>query len=137
MLHIVKLCVGVTEVEELERWVAGTRKGRDTLDHVTRSFPRRHGEILPGGSLYWVIRGMILCRQPIKSFEVVRGEDSIDRCRMNFAAEIVHVRPVPRRAFQGWRYLEEADAPQDLRKGELPSDMDEAMRRELASLGLI
>ena len=137
MLHIVKLCVGVSEVEELERWVKGTRKGRDTLDHVTRSFPRRHEEILPGGSLYWVIRGMILCRQPIKSFDVVRGEDGIDRCRINFMPEIIYVRPVPRRAFQGWRYLEAADAPLDVRKGELPDDMSENMRRELATLGLI
>jgi hypothetical protein len=137
VLHIVKLCVGVTEVEELERWVKGTRRGRDTLDHVTRSFPRRRDEILPGGSLYWVIRGMILCRQPIKDFVPVTGADGKDRCRIDFMPEIVLVRPTPRRAFQGWRYLEAADAPRDLRKGEQPDDMSEDMRRELASLGLI
>ena len=62
-LHRLKLCVGVTEVAELQRWVKGQRAGRDTINHTTRMFPKRREEILEGGSLYWVIRGMILCRQ--------------------------------------------------------------------------
>src|SRR5438552_446555 len=104
-LHIVKLCVGVNELKELVHWVRECRKGRDTLDHVTRMFPKRREEILPGGSLYWVIRGMILCRQPIAGLEPVKGEDGIERCRIVFRPKIVAVQPVPRRAFQGWRYL--------------------------------
>ncbi len=70
-LHMLKLCVGVSEVEELESWVKDCRAGRDTLDHTTRMFPKRRDEILKGGSLYWVIRGMILCRQPIADLEAV------------------------------------------------------------------
>ena len=136
-LNILKLCVGVAEVEELERWVSDCRAGRDTLDHVTRMFPKRGSEIIPGGSLYWVIRGMILCRQPIAGLEAVTGADGIARCRIVFKPKIIHVRPAPRRAFQGWRYLEPSDAPPDLPRMARPEGVSAKMRRELAELGLL
>ena len=137
-LNILKLCVGVSEIAELSHWVAECRKGRDTLDHVTRMFPRRRDEILPDGSLYWVIRGMILCRQPIADLEAVTGSDGIGRCRIVFKPKIIAVRPTPRRAFQGWRYLSADDAPPDLGKGQAQAlDMPDDMRRELAALGLL
>jgi hypothetical protein len=136
-LNLLKLCVGVTEIEELESWVKDCRKGLDTLDHTTRMFPRRRDEILPGGSLYWVIRGMILCRQPIADLEPVVGADGIERCRIVFKPKIVAVQPVPRRAFQGWRYLEEADAPPDLPKAQKVGGLSDKMRRDLAELGLL
>jgi len=136
-LNLVKLCVGVSEIEELDSWIRDCRKGRDTLDHVTRMFPKRHGEIVPGGSLYWVIRGMILCRQPIAALEAVTGADGINRCRIVFKPQIIPVRPQPRRAFQGWRYLDAADAPPDLPKAAAVSGLSAKMRRELAELGLL
>lgn len=136
-LNLVKLCVGVSELSQMEQWLEDVKQGRETLDHVTRMFPRRKDEILPGGSLYWVIRGMILCRQPIADLEAVTGADGIERCRIVFKPKIIPVRPVPRRAFQGWRYLEEADAPLDLAKGGTASGISEKMRRELAELGLL
>jgi len=136
-LNILKLCVGVSEIEELESWVKDCRAGRDTLDHVTRMFPKRKDEILPGGSLYWVMRGMVLCRQPIAALEPVTGADGIERCRIMFKPQIIPVRPVPKRAFQGWRYLEEADAPPDLPKASKVDGMPEKLRRELAELGLL
>jgi len=134
---MLKLCVGVSEIEELESWVKDCRAGRDTLDHTTRMFPKRRDEILKGGSLYWVIRGMILCRQPIADLEAVTGADGIERCRIVFKPKIVAVRPAPRRAFQGWRYLEAADAPPDLPKTARAEGMSEKMRRDLAELGLL
>jgi hypothetical protein len=136
-LHMLKLCVGVSEIEELESWVKDCRAGRDTLDHTTRMFPKRRDEILKGGSLYWVIRGMILCRLPIADLEAVTGADGIERCRIVFEQKIIPVRPAPRRAFQGWRYLEEADAPPDLPKTARAEGMSEKMRRDLAELGLL
>ncbi len=136
-LNLLKLCVGVNDVEELENWVKDCRKGRDTLDHVTRMFPKRRDEILPGGSLYWVIRGMILCRQPIAALEPVTGGDGIERCRIVFKPQIVPVRATPKRAFQGWRYLEEADTPPDLPKSARVEGMPVQMRRDLADLGLL
>ena len=136
-LHLIKLCVGVSEVSELKQWVRDARKGLETLDHTTRMFPRRGDEILNGGSLYWVIRGMILCRQPIAGLIPVKGKDGISRCRIDFKARIVPVWPTPRRAFQGWRYLSAEDAPVDLKKGAVASEMNEDMRRELSALGLL
>lgn len=137
-LHIVKLCVGVSDVSEIRHWVAECKRGRDTLDHVTRMFPRRTEEVLSGGSLYWVVRGLILCRQPIAALEPVRGRDGIERCRIVFKPQVISVRPTPRRAFQGWRYLEAADAPPDLARGENRAEaLPEKMRRDLAELGLL
>jgi hypothetical protein len=137
-LHIIKLCVGVSEIDELRHWVSECKKGRDTLDHTTRMFPRRKEEIIPGGSLYWVVRGLILCRQPIKDLEAVTGDDGIERCRIVFKPQIIPVRPTPRRAFQGWRYLVEDDVPPDLdSKNAATADMPPQMRKELAELGLL
>jgi hypothetical protein len=136
-LHLIKLCVGVNDVDELTQWVKDAKAGRDELCHVTRMFPRRKDEILSKGSLYWVIRGMILCRQPIADLVAVRGKDGIERCRIEFKPKIIAVRPAPRRAFQGWRYLEASDAPPDLTKGALPGKITPKMRRELAALGLL
>lgn len=136
-LNLIKLCVGAKEVEDLESWIADCRAGRDTLDHVTRMFPRRKDEIVPGGSLFWVIRGLVLCRQPIADLEAVTGSDGIERCRIVFKPQVILVRPTPRRAFQGWRYLEAADAPVDLPKRAGGKGLSEKMRRELAELGLL
>jgi hypothetical protein len=136
-LHLVKLCVGVSEVSHLRQWVRDARKGLDSLDHTTRMFPSRGSEILDGGSLYWVIRGMILCRQPIAGLVAVKGEDGIGRCRIDFKPKIILVRPTPRRAFQGWRYLSPDDAPPDLKAGVGGEGMSESMRRDLAALGLL
>jgi hypothetical protein len=136
-LNLLKLCVGVSEIEELDSWVKDCRQGRGTLDHVTRMFPKRKDEILPGGSLFWVMRGMILCRQPIAALEEVTGSDGIVRCRILFKPQVIPVRPVPKRAFQGWRYLEEADSPPDLPKSAKVDGMPEKMRRELGELGLL
>jgi hypothetical protein len=136
-VHIVKLCVGVSEVEELESWIEDARAGRDELSHTTRMFPKRKDEIVPGGSLYWVVRGMILCRQPIAGLVPVTDAEGIERCRIEFEPKIVLVRPTPRRAFQGWRYLEAADAPPDLPRSARAEGMSEKMRRDLAELGLL
>ena len=136
-LHLVKLCVGVTALAELENWIIEAKAGRDTLDHVTRMFPKRRDDIIAGGSLYWVIRGMILCRQPVADLESVIGKDGISRCRIVFKPRVIPVRPVPRRPFQGWRYLESADAPPDLSKASGSGTLSEKMRRELGELGLL
>ncbi len=136
-LNLIKLCVGVSEMQEMKSWVAISNGRGETLDHVTRMFPRRKDEILPGGSLYWVIRSVILCRQPIADLEAVTGIDGIERCRIVFKPEIIPVRPTPRRPFQGWRYLLAEDAPIDMPHGTGEADMSEKMQRELAALGLI
>lgn len=136
-LHIVKLCVGVQNLEEFEDWRRAEQARRRKMDHVTRMFPKRADEVLDGGSIYWVIRGMILARQRILELKPVRDAEGIERCRMIFDSDYVLVRPTPRRAFQGWRYLEAEDAPPDITRAAAGADLPESMRAELAALGLL
>jgi hypothetical protein len=136
-LHILKLSVGTDDIDDMARWIADAKAGRDDLSHTTRMFPRRRDEILQGGSLYWVIRGFILCRFPIADLVAVKGKDGIERCRIVFKPQLIPVRPVPRRAFQGWRYLDPADAPPDLSRQTAKAKIPPHMRKELAALGLL
>lgn len=135
-LHILKLCVGVNEISELADWQKERLRRAKRVYHVTRMVPRRGSQIVGEGSLYWVIRGMIRVRQRIIAIEPFEDEDGIDRCKLVFDPELVPVRPVPRRPFQGWRYLEAADAPPDLVRRDGDTLTDE-MAAELAELGLL
>lgn len=141
-LHMIKLCVGVDTVEDLEIWAARRREERRTLGepdeqfHITRVMPKRSAEILDGGSLYWVIRGQVQVRQPVVRFEAVRTEDGIERCRIVLAPQFLRTSWLPKRAFQGWRYLQHDDAPMDLGDGDILA-LPPQLRRELAELGLI
>lgn len=131
-LHIIKLCVGCDSVEDLESWIA-MHSGHV---HVTRMKPSRRDEILAGGSLYWVIKGAVMCRETILDLREETGGDGIVRCAIVLSGKPVRTRPHPKRPFQGWRYLTAADAPPDLKTGE-GDDLPEGLQRELASLGLL
>lgn len=142
--HIVKLCVGVDSIEDLAGWqaerlAASARGGGGEIFHRTRMIPKRQAAVLDGGSLYWVIRGVIQVRQRITAFEEGQKDDGTRCCRIMLDPELVAVRPTPRRAFQGWRYLEAVDAPPDLGRtaGKQLAAMPPQMRRELAELCLI
>jgi hypothetical protein len=115
-VNIVKLCVGETSVESHIGWIAGHKARQPGWQpcHVTRMWPKRADEVLAGGSLYWVIGGLILCRQRLTGLEARRGADGIERCALMLEDEVIRTEPMPRRAFQGWRDLEaESDDPQD------------------------
>jgi hypothetical protein len=140
MLHLVKLCVGVGDVAELRRWQTERAKIDPPIRHRTRNFPRRAAEIIDGGSLYWVIAGAIIVRQRVLDI-IEDHRDDGTRC----AAIVLHRRLVavaarPMKAFQGWRYLQAADAPPDIvrgRRGEGEQELPEALRRDLRALGLL
>ena len=136
-LHLLKLCVGVSEVSELQDWQQRRLRENSRIFHVTRMIPRRRDEVLDGGSLYWVIRAKITVRQQIIDIEPFTDVDGINRCRLVFDPELVLVKPVPKRAFQGWRYLKAEDAPADLGRQEGDADLPVEMRLELAELGLL
>ena len=136
-LNLVKLCVGVSDVSELAHWQAERLRQQRRIFHVTRMIPRRRDEVLAGGSLYWVIKAMIVVRQRIVDIEPFTDADGINRCRLIFDPELVLVRPTPRRAFQGWRYLNAEDAPPDLETGDGSAELPSKMRNELAELGLL
>jgi len=135
-LHLIKLSVGPASMADLAARQAGQAA---QPVHVTRTLPKRHREIAGKGSIYWVIRGSLCCRQAIVALEPLTGEDGIPRCRIVLAPPLVPVVPRPCRPFQGWRYLAAGDAPADLGAG-LGGDvaeMPEKLRRELAALGLL
>lgn len=143
-LHLIKLCVGCGSVRELEDWIKkrlnDKRRRGQKAEHVhrTRMVPKRAAELVDGGSLYWVIRGDIACRQRIRAVRPFRDNDGVGRCALVLAAKIVLVVPRPYRAFQGWRYLHAADAPRDLEEAAPgAADMPEKLRRELRELGLM
>ena len=136
-LNMVKLCVGVSEIQQLADFQQRRLKENRRIFHVTRMVPRRQKELLDGGSLYWVMRGKILVRQNLTDIEEFTDPEGIRRCRLMLNTELVPVRPVPRRAFQGWRYLKQEDAPPDLTKAERQGDIPPEMRAELIDLGLL
>ncbi|WP_205750743.1 DUF1489 family protein [Brevundimonas sp. M20] len=128
-LHMIKLCVGVSEVEWLERRAEG---GRPLIVH-TRMTPKRATELEDGGSLYWVIKGSVLCRQPILDISTL-GEGSQSRCEITLEPRVIRTAPLARRPFQGWRYFEPKDAPADLTAADA-SDLPDDLARELRELG--
>ena len=140
-LHLIKLCVGCDSVKELQDWIKARMKARKTRKehiHTTRMVPKRADELLDGGSLYWVIRGSVACRQELIDVRPFVDKDGIGRCRLVLRPKVVLVAPRPYRAFQGWRYLAAKDAPPDLdRAAPGPADMPETLRRELRELGLL
>jgi hypothetical protein len=143
-LHLIKLCVGCDSVEDLKQWVSARLKDMKKRGekpehiHVTRMVPKRVDELLDGGSLYWVIKGQITCRERILDIRPFVDREGIGRCGVVLDGKITLVAPRPFRAFQGWRYLKHEDAPHDLdRAAPGAADMPEEMRRELRDLGLL
>lgn len=132
-LHMIKLCVGCDTVEELfEYHRAEIESGAPWTMH-TRQTPKRAAEMVAGGSLYRVYKGMILSRQRILGIDTI-GEGINTRCQVTLDHDVVLVAPTPRRAFQGWRYFEAKDAPPDL--GRVGEDaVPQALARALREVG--
>ena len=100
-LHLIKLCVGCDSVQDLKDWIkeqlAKKKKPASTGKrfHRTRMVPKRVDELLDGGSLYWVIRGEILCRERILGIEPFTDKDGIGRCRIVLDGKVMLVQPRP------------------------------------------
>jgi hypothetical protein len=140
MINLVKLCVGCDSVEDLAAWQE--RRGADDPDwlprHVTRMWPKREPELVSGGSLYWVIKGVILARQRVLRLDEVIGDDGIRRCGIVMEREIHRTHPAPRRAFQGWRYLNPDDAPPDLARSRAGEDtLPVELSSKLSEIGIL
>ncbi|MEO3415486.1 DUF1489 domain-containing protein [Roseovarius sp. CAU 1744] len=140
MMHLLKLSVGSESVDSLVAWQkTGRSHGPDGLPrHVTRMWPKRESEIIAGGSIFWVIQGFIRCRQRVLRFDEVIGNDGIRRCAFVLDPEVIRTTSAQRRPFQGWRYLDPADAPADLPRTRanddaLPDDLSTA----LADIGVL
>ena len=130
-LHLTKVAYGATSLEEMRGWFA-TRGDEARL--TTRYLPKRHEEIIGGGSLFWIFKHQLVARSPILRFE----EAADGRTQIVIAARMIPVHPRPKRAHQGWRYLEAKDAPRDIAEGEDSGDlMPPKLAGDLARLGLV
>ena len=134
MVHLIKLSVGTDGIEQLQHWQAQRAKQSPGWQyyHQTRMWPKREADVLNGGSIYWVIKGEIQARQRVLRFDEKIGQDGIRRCGFVLDHEVIRVVPTLKRPFQGWRYLDPADAPMDLPQGRaeeaaLPADLNRAM----------
>lgn len=143
-LNLLKLCVGVSAVEELQAWIDYRRdeKRRQGLKpiqaHTTRMVPKRVEELLNGGSLYWVIKGNVQVRQHLQDIRPFTDPQGIKRCDLVLEPRLILTEWQPRRAFQGWRYLTSEDAPRDVGSNSSGAfGLPPELRIELANLGLL
>ncbi len=144
MMHMIKLCVGVSTLEELESYRSerahwwGADYGEDVHVHRTRTMPKRRAEMEGQGSIYWVISGVIRCRQPILRLAAAVDGQGLACCDIIMAPDLVRTVPRPKSAFQGWRYLDPKEAPPDI---DPANGTDQGgsleLAEELARLGLI
>jgi hypothetical protein len=141
MIHMIKLCVGVSSLAELESYRDerahwwGADYGEDVHVHRTRMMPKRAQEMEGVSSIYWVIAGMVVCRQPILRLARYTDPEGKDYCDIVMAPDMVRTLPYPKRPFQGWRYLQTKDAPPDLGANENAGSLE--LAADLAKLGLL
>ena len=135
-LHLIKLCVGADSVEDLQQWIDWRINCFGEQVHTTRMQPKRADEIIGEGSLYWVIKGQVLCRQKLIGVRPFTDGEGISRCDLILEPVIHRVQPRRKGPFQGWRYLTAEDAPPDLDSG-ATKGMPPELAKELAELGLL
>ena len=140
--HLQKLSVGTESIDTLRAWQKKVvaRRVRAGLpeahEHVTRMFPKQKEALLDGGSIYWVIKGVIQCRNRIIDLEEVRAHDGRKACAILMDPDLVETVPAPRRAFQGWRYLKAEDIPADLAGASGGTELPPELRARLVNLGV-
>ena len=135
-VHLKKLSVGSKSLETLRAWQALRLSERGRLIHVTRNRPRRAEEILDGGSIYWIIKGVMSARQNIIDLAEVQRPDGQVACGLVLSPDLIATLPTKMRIFQGWRYLEAEDAPADL-ADPVDESMPPALVAELRELGVL
>ena len=130
-LHLTKVAFACRDLDALQQRVA-RRAVAGELRVATRMRPKRAAELV-GGSLFWIVKHrMIACN------EILRFEDREDgRIDIVCSAELVTVAPTPRRAHQGWRYLEGADAPAAGDDGSGLAELPPQLYGRLAALALV
>lgn len=141
MIHLQKLSVGSESIDTLAAWqdhVVSRRLAKGETPHhvhVTRMFPKQKDALLNGGSIYWVIKGLIQCRNRIIALEEVRKQDGTKACAIIMDPDLVPVVPTPKRPFQGWRYLKADAAPADLTEVSGGADLPADLRSKLVDIG--
>ena len=145
-INIVKLAAQVKDLDHLaRRQLLSRRRAREDglgdIVHVsTRSMPRRREELLDGGSLYWIFQGAIQCRQKILGLDAAIDMQDRKCAVFQIDPEFIPVRRIPKKSFQGWRYLE--NPPEDLSTDPADTaddmtDMPADLREELSRIGIL
>ena len=140
-MHLQKLSVGSESIASLQDWqdiVVSRRAARGLSahhEHVTRMFPKQAEALIDGGSIYWVIKGLIQCRNEIAALEQVSTSDGRKACSILMVPKLIPVVPTPKRPFQGWRYLKPADTPADIIVGAGADSLPPELAAKLAKLG--
>ena len=130
-LHLTKVAFACRDLEMLQQRIASRALGGE-VRVTTRMRPKRAPELI-GGSLYWIVKHRLIACQ-----EILRFEDREDgRFDIVCSAELVTVSPKPRRAHQGWRYLEEADAPSSGGDSSGVAELPAQLYGRLAALALV
>ena len=130
-LHLTKVAFACRDVDSLKQRIANRAVGGE-IRVATRMRPKRAAELV-GGNLYWIVKHRL-----VAGIEILRFEDRADgRIDIACAAELIAVSPVPRRAHQGWRYLEDADAPGTEDDGTGLGALPPRLYGRLASLALV
>jgi len=130
-LHLTKVAVGCASIEALQNRIA-RRASSGEVRIVTRMRPKRMDELI-GGSLHWIVKHRIVARQQILRFDD-RSDGRID---IVCSADVVLVPPKPKRAHQGWRYLEGPDAPSGEDDGSGLGQLPPRLYGKLAALALV
>ena len=130
-VHLTKVAFACRDLEMLQKRIASRAVGGE-IRIATRMRPKRAAELV-GGNLYWIVKHMI-----VGGLEIVRFDDRDDgRIDIVCVAELRTVAPTPRRAHQGWRYLEQADAPLSDDDGSGLADLPPQLYGRLAALALV
>ena len=142
IVNLIKLCVGAQNVSDLYNWQKNRIIYQKNLKNpatffITRMRPKREAEILNGGSIFWVFKGLILARQKIIGFDNFMSEDNISRCKVILDRKIILTDAYHKKPFQGWRYFSQQEAPKDREiysneKTQLPLKIE----KELSELGI-
>ena len=130
-LHLTKVAVGCASLEALQNRIA-RRVSNDVVRVPTRMRPKRMEELV-GGSLHWIVKHRIIARQQILRFDD-RNDGRVD---IVCSSELVVIPPRPKRAHQGWRYLEDKDAPGGEADGSGLSELPPRLYGKLAALALV
>ena len=134
-LHLLKLAVGIEDIDDLRRIRAARLVERGGNWVYTRNHPRRAAEVLDGGSIYWIVRGQIRVRQRVTGFRRERDDNGRRYCLIEVDERLIPTLARPWRPFQGWRYLLPEDAPLDRSGDDEPSS--DRLVAELRALGLL
>ena len=130
-LHLTKVAFACRDLDALQRRIAN-RAVQGEVRIATRMRPKRGAELI-GGNLYWIMKHRL-----VAGVQILRLEDREDgRIDIVCSAELVIVSPIARRAHQGWRYLDDKDAPGAEDDGSGLGALPPQLYGKLASIALV